>query len=364
MTTLSIKFKLIAVELLFIPLCPLLKSWCCRRGVKIAPILAQFRFHNSIVARPAIMFYETNVLPFPFSKILAALSVKLFNCCISHNLLRGFFRRALKIKEPYLYNKELFFENGHNPYQKITVPENSWTKTPAIAVYTVDFGGYDKIFDPLVVSENCDYFLFTDNEKIKTAVWQKTVVDTAPFGGALLCSRFYKMFPHKVLDKKYDYSIYLDAKKIASGDIAQLVKFVGIAGQARKAPSFAAIRHNVRHSMKEEIAACIRSNRVLPQEAERQYSDYIAQGFPDSLDLIDCACLIRKHSDTHLQKAMEIWYEEFCKYPPRDQFSIMFALWKSGFEGYHIIESNIYHNNFIQQSRIEINGRKYILPTI
>ncbi|GHV58309.1 hypothetical protein FACS1894182_09980 [Bacteroidia bacterium] len=48
---------------------------------------------------------------------------------------------------------------------------------------------------------------------------------------------------------------------------------------------------------------------------------------------------------------METWFAEFTKYPYRDQLSVMFSFWKSGFTALKIIEGNVYNNQFIQENR-------------
>jgi hypothetical protein len=103
----------------------------------------------------------------------------------------------------------------------------------------------------------------------------------------------------------------------------------------------------------EEKQRCIQRGVIPAEIAEKQVADYLSQGFPDSFGLIDCRCLIRKHSDKQLQQAMEMWFAEFEKYPYRDQLSIMFSFWKSGFDAFKIIDGDVYNNQFIKQNRKE-----------
>jgi hypothetical protein len=238
--------------------------------------------------------------------------------------------------------------------QKIKIPKKR-IKTGRIAVYMVNTSNYDKVFDPLVISENCDYFLFTDNPNVDVKIWQVILIDksvSSYYNTPLLCSRYYKMLPHRFLSEKYDYSIYLDAKNLIIGDIAQLINFLGNDKNMESlAVTFAVIRHNVRQNITEEKWRCIELGFIPADVAEKQIADELSQGFPDDFGLVDCRCLVRKHSDKHLQQAMETWFAEFEKYPYRDQLSVMFSLWKSGFRNFKIIEGNVYNNQFIKQAR-------------
>ncbi|GHV58314.1 hypothetical protein FACS1894182_10020 [Bacteroidia bacterium] len=341
---------------------PTVKSYFYSDNQRFNDILHQNNFHIAIVKNPSIIFTvpiggknrtELITLKLPYINVYARSVIKLFVVSLRRNLIAETIAEKLGIREQYLYNYNLFFES-FNHYQEIYIPKNE-NDFGKIAVYTVNIGNYDKVLDPLVISENCDYFLFTDNPNVETAVWQTVLVNKSKFENDLICSRYYKMLPHKFLDKKYEYSIYLDSKNLICGDVAELVRFVG-RGVACNAPTgdettFAAIRHNARSTITEEAAQCLRRG-VIPKEiAERQLADYRAQGFPDNFGLIDCRCLVRKHADSQLQKAMEMWFAEFMKYPYRDQLSVMFSLWKSGFNDVKIIKGNVYNNQFIQQNR-------------
>jgi hypothetical protein len=268
---------------------------------------------------------------------------------LRRNLFSAKLAKILKIQQQFLLNYKLFFQPDWNDYQEITIPETE-IATGRIAIYMVNIGNYDTVLDPLVVSENCDYFLFTDNLNQQTKIWQTIIIDKSKFENDKLCAKYYKMFPHKVLNKKYDYSIYVDAKILIYSDIAILVRHCGLNPQSPET-TFAAIRHNARSNILQEKARCIERGAIPAEIAERQLADYRAQGFPDNKGLVDTCCLVRKHSDNQLQKAMETWFAEYIKYPYRDQLSVMFSFWKSGFEGLKIIQSNVYNNQFIQQNR-------------
>jgi hypothetical protein len=322
-------------------------------------ILRKAGFHNTIVENPEIIFDKQNNnlhTKIPYFSPYAKLVIKMFVCSSKNNILST---KSLNIREQYCYNHELFLENYHNKFQRIELPAMQ-IKTRRIAIYTVDIGGYDKIFDPLVVSENCDYLLFTDNPNVKTKTWQVIPVDKSNFSNDLLCSRYYKILPHKILREKYDYSIYLDSKMLICGDIVQLCHR-GLTPQSFEKTGdshismndvvFTAIRHNARRTIIEEAGQCIRRGVIPVDVAEKQLADYHSQGFPDDLGLIDCCCLVRRHSDRRLQQTMETWFAEFEKYPYRDQLSIMYSLWKTNLKNYKIIESNVYNNQFVQYMR-------------
>ncbi len=148
---------------------------------------------------------------------------------------------------------------------------------------------------------------------------------------------------HKVLPKKYDYSIYIDAKVFICGDIKQMFSFIN------KTCQFAMINHGDRNTLLEEIEACVKYKRLTNEKKEIaliQYNEYKLSGFRDNLGLVDTCILIRAHKDLDVVRAMDIWFSEFDKYPMRDQLSIMYSVWKSNVK-YKIVDSSVWSNQFM-----------------
>ena len=147
------------------------------------------------------------------------------------------------------------------------------------------------------------------------------------------------MLSHKVLESKYKYSIYVDAKVFICGDIRQMLNFIN------NRCKFAMINHGANHSVLEEIDSCVKQKSLNKEKALIQYNEYKSTGFSDNLGLVDTCILIREHNDKIVIKTMEIWFAEFDKYPMRDQLSIMYSVWKSNVN-YTIVDGSVWNNQF------------------
>lgn len=202
-----------------------------------------------------------------------------------------------------------------------------------IAVYTCIFGNIDNIIEPLFVNPLIDYFIITDQEIPQESKWKKIDVskyrELDKFNNQRK-NRYCKIFPDKIFPS-YDYSIYLDGNILIVADLLPLInrledKCIGI------------FKHPARDDIYVEAAAVIYLGNALGKDVKNQMNSYRRDGFPEEFGLYENSLIVRKHNDFQCKEVMALWWEQVNNYTVRDQLSLMYCLWKKGYNKYFIAE--------------------------
>jgi len=297
-------------------------------------------FHPSVVNNPSIVFNNNiSAAPTKYIHSYAKFAIKIISFCIRKDFCRNWqwnLFRNIGLLPAYSYDAILML--GRYKYTEIKIPEATLPEEK-ILIYSVMIGDYDVIFDPVFVSDNCDYILFTDNVNIKAKIWKVHLIQPDKEYPDKWNVRYYKILAHKVLPKQYKYSMYVDASIFICGDIRQLLKFIN------EDSKFVLFKHSANNTLLEEIDACIKQKSINKEILLKQYNEYRLNGFSDNSGLAECGILVRDHNDPSVKNAMDIWFSEYDKYPMRDQLSIMYAVWKSNVD-YTIIDGSVWNNQF------------------
>ena len=196
-----------------------------------------------------------------------------------------------------------------------------------IAVYTVLFGAYDRIREPLLHPGNIDYYLITDQEQPAESAWRR--LDASRIPGAfredpILANRWCKMHPH-LLFPDHEYSIYVDANIWVFSDLTPLA-----AGLDRYPAAM--FRHKHRRCVYEEVQACLALKKDTRAALSAHRALLCEHGVPEQWGLLEASLIARKHFDPRCIVLMEAWWEAFLKNSRRDQISLIDVLWLSGIE--------------------------------
>lgn len=210
-----------------------------------------------------------------------------------------------------------------------------------IAVYTCIIGNYDELIEPLFVEPGIDYYVFTDLDCSNTSVWKK--IDVTQFEDyrkltPSQLNRKIKMLSFKYLSE-YDYSIYIDGNIEIVACVSPLIKEMGT-------HAFGVHYHYKRDCIYDEKVRVIYSNKADKEILNKQMSSYKKEGFPCHYGLYENPILIRKHHDVDTCNLMERWWQEYLNYSTRDQLSLPYVIWKTGYDRrkIHIIDKNFYLN--------------------
>jgi len=147
--------------------------------------------------------------------------------------------------------------------------------------------------------------------------------------------RFYKMLPS--LQKFEAISVYCDANMTLEKP-DELIRLCHNLANSQSAAIF--FKHPDRTTARQEIVECIARGLLLPK-ALNQYNSWRREGFPDNIQLMENNVIIRKTYDPELIKCEEEWFKQYEKGMTRDQPSLPYAMWKTGFQNFILMEQQV-----------------------
>lgn len=221
-----------------------------------------------------------------------------------------------------------------------------------IAVYTCIFGQYDKILEPLVVPDNCDYYIVTDVDIPKDSCWEPIKIDEKAYGIENLTpaqkNRYFKMHPH-VLFKDYQYSVYIDGNIKIITDPTAFINRIGKYGIAMH-------KHSKRDCVYDEIIVCDIYKRDTIENLKKQKQLLMSENMPKHYGMCECNIIARHHNDVRVVNLMEQWWNYYMQYSKRDQLSFPLVLYKNGISVSDVgtLGSNVNKNYAVRVVRHEI----------
>lgn len=189
-------------------------------------------------------------------------------------------------------------------------------------VYSSLVGAYDDIRQPAVIDERFDYVLFTDRPyKSRDGIWSIRPISNEGTGNMLL-SRYVKCHPTKVLEE-YEASLYLDANiQIATQHVYD--RFFEL---LETDAEWAGVKHPSQNCAYEEMCAIVDLKWVHDYDVADWYGTMKKVGFPENWGLYENNVIFRRHTET-VDKIGDLWWQTLISGCKRDQFSLMYALWK------------------------------------
>lgn len=204
-------------------------------------------------------------------------------------------------------------------------------------IYTCLTGGYDGILQPSVIDDEFDYICFSNDTDAKdVGVWMIKRIPITEMDNIRL-SRYAKLMPHAVL-KDYQYSLYIDANlQITDKSLYDVLKCHALANTL-----IAQVPHLSPpcDCIYNEIPFCIMCGKVSFKEAYRQFRHLKHECFPEHYGLFENNIIFRKHNDKKVIKLSEDWWNEYCNFSRRDQFSLMYVYWKNRFNPLFLFDGN------------------------
>lgn len=210
-----------------------------------------------------------------------------------------------------------------------------------ITVYSSIIGKYDEIIEPIYKEDGIRYLMFTDQEILSGSAWEKIDVTKFPEYNTLTpiqLNRKIKMLPYQYITDT-DYSIYVDGNIEIVAGVSPIICSMGEAG-------FGVHYHSSRDCIYDEAVAVLHYKRADKKMVKTQMEEYKKNGFPKHFGLYENSILVRKYNDSLVKRLMEAWWDEYNRYPTRDQFSLPYIIWKLGFnvDGIAILGNNISRN--------------------
>lgn len=241
------------------------------------------------------------------------------------------------------YNHNEPCENFYHEINKIDLRDKK------IVIYTALIGNYDYVKEPLIVSDNCDYILFTD-QNIVSSAWNIKPIpnEILKLKNPVLINRFFKMNPSYIF-KDYDYAIYVDASINVISELNDLIY--------RLNPKYgiAFHQHRYRSCIYEEVKVCHLLKKGAFNALENQKKRYLREKFPYNYGMLECGVIVFDlHNDVG-KEILEEWWNEFVNSKSmRDQISLPYVLWKNKIDPKDIatLGNNMYKNEKIRIDRV------------
>jgi hypothetical protein len=192
-------------------------------------------------------------------------------------------------------------------------------------VFTCVFGGYDRVYPPVIQEPELDYVLVTDDDSVRVPGWRNHVVDISVFPNAKAANLHYRALIHRELPS-YDLSLYVDGNIRLIGMTSRFFEPFLASGK-----TLGVFPHPLRRTVTDEADACIKAEKVRePQRVSAELAAYVADGFPDDQGLIETTIMLQDHRAAELDPAMSLWWCLFEKHLTRDQLSLPYVRWKTG----------------------------------
>lgn len=214
-----------------------------------------------------------------------------------------------------------------------------------IIVYSVIVNGYDDVKTPKEYDPNVKYILFTDDENIKSDVWEVKPVDFLKnIKDLRKKARYVKVNPHLILPD-HDVSIWVDSCfEPRFTDTKKMLEDIGMDKN-----NMMAYKHPERNCIFDEANSVIHWKLDTPETVSRQMKRYYDMGFQKNYGLYETGFLIRKNNNK-VKNFNDTWWTEIKNNSGRDQLSHMFASWYSDVDTKPIeIGTNMDNNNFLHK---------------
>jgi hypothetical protein len=202
-------------------------------------------------------------------------------------------------------------------------------------VYTALFGAYDtQLLEMPHTTKEFDFICYTNMKHLKSDTWKMIYIDKDPVSGDNARSAYYyKTNPHKVLDKKYEVSVWVDSS-INRLDLSKLSAMVD--DFKNKSVSMFIEKHPGRKCVYQELKANIHYKKDDVDAMTKHVESYKSEGMPIDFGMVETGFQIRNHKDAELIEFQEALWHEITTKTRRDQLSWNYVAWKKSFTNFHL----------------------------
>lgn len=208
-----------------------------------------------------------------------------------------------------------------------------------VVVYTACFNRYDSIDVAAINMPGVDYYYFGDNINDAPPGWRRIEVGFI-YKDPRRAAKLFKILPH-LFFPDYEISVWIDANRILKADI------LGLIYESMKDHQLAVFSHNKRNNIPEEAAECIKRGKDEKDVIETQISGYAKHEDIESWGLYAGSFIIRRHNNDALINLMNHWWREIEYNSVRDQLSLPYVIYQSGFCPY-IISGDVTSNEYFE----------------
>lgn len=213
-----------------------------------------------------------------------------------------------------------------------------------IAAYTCIIENYDRLREPVSISEECDYYVISDEKPPKDSIFRYIDINecvSQDIKDSAKKNRYCKINAHKIFPQ-YRYSIYFDGNIRLKNNVIQKID------ELPRTRITALGIHSVNCVYKETMRA-IELGRVNREIALKQIEKYWLEGMPENFGSVACGLLIREHNNSICKKIMEEWWEQVDQFSGKDQIAFPYVIWKNNYLMSDVATVNgeeLYSNNY------------------
>ena len=220
-----------------------------------------------------------------------------------------------------------------------------------VIIYSAVFGDYDP--EPYDVTsmqrDNLEYLWVTDKKlPLITNGWATTYdlkklkfEDKRQYAKS---NRYFKLNPDKEVSSIFesDINVYIDGNK----KLFNIDMLLDYCQRLYDDPDIDAYfyKHTERDTVQQEVREICKWRRDEPSLVMKQYKEYREEGFPDDIPLIVASVQIRKTHAPALKNMLDCWWNEVKTKSYRDQISMPYAIWKTRFNRYKLL--NVWTERF------------------
>lgn len=217
---------------------------------------------------------------------------------------------------------------SHFQYEKLNQRSNDSSVMPCnthnIIVYTALIGSSYSLKDPHFGSPNIKYICFTNNKKIESNIWEIRYVSDNKLSDVKLARRI-KTLPWDYLESD-GIVCWIDTKFEILSDLSDFI------AQYWSGAGMLCCPHFERECICDEAGAIIPYKPDIKKDVICQVAKYMESGYPTNNGLFDTGCIVRDMSDEKVKSVMKLWWTEIENNTYRDQISLPYILWKTGFK--------------------------------
>ena len=238
------------------------------------------------------------------------------------DLIRSFSKMEINVVHMLLddYWAHIIADNQCSFFKRQEVRKDIDCSCIEIVIYTAISKGYDELKKPKIIMPNAKYVCFTDDESIKSDVWEIRHVD---FGQDRQRGiRKYKILPHMFFAEEL-LSVWVDGNITIESDVTEYInKYFNNDG-------ILLFCHPERVNLFEEAEICIDYHKDNKSLIKDQIKTYEYEALVNA-GLFCGGVIVRNHHKKKVVDAMELWWEQVSKYSFRDQISLPYVLYKTG----------------------------------
>lgn len=187
-------------------------------------------------------------------------------------------------------------------------------------VYTINFGDYDRLREPAIITPGWDYICYS-NREISSKNWEVRIIE--PNLSHCLSARYVYINSH-LFAPEYKHSLMIGGQVEILCDLDQFVE-----QHCDLDRDVSLMTHPARSCIYKEADLILKEGIDKSGRVEKQIARYKREGFPANYGLYAHGIILRENNQ-RVGRHNELWWKEVLLGSHRDQLSFMFTLWKYG----------------------------------